>query len=105
RGAAPAPPAVSTAGAQKSAGRRPPLDRPGHEEERRREKTVVDHLQNGSRAAEIVQREETDRDEAHLCEARIRDDASDIRRPEGDQGAVDEAHRGEREDEWSEIVR
>ena len=48
--------------------------------------------------AEVVQREETERDQAHLRHRRVRGDGADVGRAEREQRAVDEPDRRERED-------
>ena len=56
-----------------------------------------DHLQHGSVEAEILAREEPERDQPRLREGRIRDDAPEVGRAEGEQRPVDERRGGERE--------
>jgi hypothetical protein len=84
-------------------GRRAPLDRACEEEERRGDETVVDHLEHRPVQAEVVDREEAERDQAHLREARVGDHAAQVGRAEGDERAVDEAAGGEHEDRRAQV--
>ena len=48
--------------------------------------------------------EDAERDQPHLRERRVRDDAADVGRAEGEQRAVDEPDRREREDQVAEVA-
>ena len=87
------------------AGRRAPLDHAGQQEERGREEAVVDDLQDGAVEAEVVVREQAERDQAGLGERRVGHDAAHVGRAEGQQRAVDERDRGQREQDVPPVVR
>ena len=66
---------------------------------------MVDHLQHGAVGAEAVGREELVRDQPHLRERRVSDDAAHVGGAEREQRAVHEPDRGEHEDRHPEVVR
>ena len=85
-------------------GRRPPLDDAREQEQHRRDQAVVDHLEHRAVDAEVVRREEAERDQPHLRERRVGDHAADVRRAEGQERPVDEPDRREHEDRRPEVV-
>ena len=82
---------------------RSPFDEAGEHEQRRRQQAVVHHLQEGAVPAGDVRREEAEGDQPELREARVRDHAADVRRTEGEQRAVDETDRGQRQDRHPQV--
>jgi hypothetical protein len=76
---------------------------PGEQEERGGDEPVVDHLQQAAVDTRIVDGEEADDDEAHLREARVGDDAAEVRRAEREEGAVHETDRRQGEHDVSPV--
>ena len=99
------PSACHPAEEQELAGRRAPLDRAGEKEQRRRDQPVVDHLEHRAVEAEIVRREEPERDQSHLRERRVRDHAADVGGAEREQRAVDQPDGREDQQRRPKVLR
>ena len=54
--------------------------------------------------AEVVDREDAERDQPHLRERRVRDDAADVGSPEGEERAVNEPNGRERQDQVAKVL-
>jgi hypothetical protein len=96
-------PARQSAEEDELSSRRAPLDRPREEEQSGRDEPVVDHLQDRAVQPGVVRCEEADHDQAHLREARVRDDAAYVRRTKRDERSVHEPDRGERQNDRAEV--
>ena len=80
------------------------LDHPREQEQRRRDEPVRDGLEDRAVDPELVQREEADRDEAHLRHRRVGRHAADVGRAEREQRGIDQPDRREGEDRRLELV-
>ena len=98
------PPARHPAEPVELTGRRAPLHHRGEQEQRRRDEPVVDRLEDRAVEAEVVRREEAERDQPHLGEARVGDHPAHVGRAEGEQRAVEEPDRRQHEDRHAEVV-
>ena len=72
------------------------LDEADDQEERADDDAVVDHLDHRAVDAVVGQREDAERDEAEVADARVGDDAFEVAFRQRHQRAVDDAEHGER---------